>query len=128
VQLQTSSRFYETVPVGGPLGQGAFLNAAALVETDLPARTLLERLLAIENELGRTREVHWGPRTIDLDLLLYGEAIIDEPGLQIPHPRMHERAYVLEPASEIAGAMVHPRLGRTVSELTIEAARRKPSG
>jgi 2-amino-4-hydroxy-6-hydroxymethyldihydropteridine diphosphokinase len=91
------SAFRETDPVG-LLEQPRFLNAAAAVETELPPRELLGRLLAVERALGRSREgPRFGPRTIDLDLLLYGGEVVDEPGLIVPHPRLHERRFALEP-------------------------------
>ncbi len=97
------STIIETDPVGPP-GQGAYLNAAILVHTELPARELLDALLAIELDLGRERvgAQRWGPRIIDLDILLYADEVHDEPGLVIPHPRMHERSFVLIPLCEIA--------------------------
>ena len=101
----------ETDPVG-ITDQPRFLNAAASLETELPPCELLARLLAIENRLGRTREgPRFGPRTIDLDLLLYGDETIDEPGLTVPHPRLHERLFALEPLMELDPALVVPGLG-----------------
>ncbi|HWQ32506.1 MAG TPA: 2-amino-4-hydroxy-6-hydroxymethyldihydropteridine diphosphokinase [Blastocatellia bacterium] len=110
------SRIYETVPVGGPEGQDAFLNAALQLETTLSARELLELLLAIERSRGRERREHWGPRTLDLDLLLYGSAIIREPGLTVPHPRLHERNFVLAPLCDLAPDLIIPGRGQTVGE------------
>src|SRR5258708_3724799 len=96
VDVVAVSSFHDTAPVG-VVDQPRFLNAAAAVETQLPARELLDRLLAVERRLGRTREgPRFGPRTIDLDLLLYGDEQIAEPGLQVPHPRLHERLFALE--------------------------------
>jgi 2-amino-4-hydroxy-6-hydroxymethyldihydropteridine diphosphokinase len=110
------SSFRETDPVGY-LEQPPFLNAAAALETELDPRALLERLLAIERELGRTRDgPRFGPRTIDLDLLLYEGSVIDEPGLVVPHPRMGERRFVLEPLAELDPDLAVPGQGR-VSEL-----------
>ncbi|TWG88735.1 2-amino-4-hydroxy-6-hydroxymethyldihydropteridine diphosphokinase [Luteimonas sp. J16] len=103
-RLLRVSRLYRT-PAWGHTGQPDFLNAAAVLDTALPARGLLDGLLAIERGFGRKRDpdgLRWGPRTLDLDLLLYGEAIIDEPGLQVPHPHLHERAFALVPLAEIA--------------------------
>jgi 2-amino-4-hydroxy-6-hydroxymethyldihydropteridine diphosphokinase len=105
------SALRETEPVG-IVDQPTFLNAAAAVETQLSARELLDRLLSIERRLGRTRDgPRFGPRTIDLDLLLYGEETIAEPGLEVPHPRLHERLFALEPLAELDPALVVPGLG-----------------
>jgi 2-amino-4-hydroxy-6-hydroxymethyldihydropteridine diphosphokinase len=106
------SSLRQTEPVGY-VDQPQFLNGVAELETELPARDLLTRLLAIERELGRTRGEGppLGPRTIDLDLLLYGEDTIAEAGLQVPHPRMHERRFVLEPLAEVAPDLVIPGHG-----------------
>ena len=110
------SSFRETEPVGY-LDQPAFLNAAAALETGLEPRALLERLLGVERELGRTREgPRHGPRTIDLDLLVYDDRVIDEPGLVVPHPRLAERRFVLEPLAELDPDVVVPGHGR-VAEL-----------
>lgn len=114
--VRAVSPLYETEPVG-LRDQPAFLNAVALLETDLAARPLLEALLEIERRHGRTRAVAGGPRTLDLDLLVYGDAVIREPGLEVPHPRLHERRFVLEPMAAVAPALRHPALGRTVREL-----------
>jgi 2-amino-4-hydroxy-6-hydroxymethyldihydropteridine diphosphokinase len=112
VEVVAVSSFRETDPVGY-LDQPQFVNAAAALETTLSARDLLGTLLAVERELGRTREgPRYGPRTIDLDLLVYGEERIDEPGLIVPHPRLHERMFVLEPLTEIAPELSIPGLGR----------------
>jgi 2-amino-4-hydroxy-6-hydroxymethyldihydropteridine diphosphokinase len=101
----------ETDPVGFE-DQPRFLNAAVAVETELGARELLDRLLGIERRLGRTRDgIRFGPRTIDLDLLLYGEEQIDEPGLQVPHPRLHERLFALEPLLELDSGLAIPGRG-----------------
>jgi 2-amino-4-hydroxy-6-hydroxymethyldihydropteridine diphosphokinase len=107
-----SSTVRETDPVG-VTDQPKFLNAVAELETDLPARELLEGLLEIECRLGRDRssEQRWGPRTIDLDLLLYGQETIDEPGLSVPHPRLAERRFVLEPLCELAPDLILPNGG-----------------
>jgi 2-amino-4-hydroxy-6-hydroxymethyldihydropteridine diphosphokinase len=102
VSVVRISSFRETDPVG-KVDQPRFVNAAAALETDLGPRKLLERLLDVERSLGRerSREERWGPRTLDLDLLLYGEETIEEPGLEVPHPRLAERAFVLEPLLEL---------------------------
>ncbi len=93
------SSLYETAPIGGP-AQGPFLNAVVVVETALAPRALLDLCLAAEREAGRRRLVRWGPRSLDLDLLLYGRTVVDEPGLRVPHPRLAERRFVLEPLAE----------------------------
>lgn len=119
VTLVAVSSFHATQPVGGPAGQGEFLNAAARVETGLSARALLALLHEIEARLQRERTIRWGPRTLDLDLLLYGDQIIDAPDIQVPHPLAHQRGFVLAPACEIAGEMRHPTLGKTLAELAV---------
>ena len=100
--LQAVSRFYRT-PAWGVTAQPDFINAVAMVDTELDARSLLDALLAIEREHGRVRVdgERWGPRSLDLDLLLYGDAVIDAPGLRVPHPHLHERAFALLPLLEI---------------------------
>lgn len=112
-----ASAFYETDPVG-VTDQPKFINAVAELQTELGPRRLLERLLEIERELGRDRtsERRWGPRLIDLDLLLYGSEEVDEPGLTVPHPRLAERRFVLEPLHELAPQLVLPD-GRRVVDL-----------
>jgi 2-amino-4-hydroxy-6-hydroxymethyldihydropteridine diphosphokinase len=97
--LVATSSIYETAPVGGP-DQGAYLNAVAVVETDLAPRRLLDVMLDVERRMGRVRRERWGPRTIDLDLLLHGDSAVDEPGLTVPHPRLTERRFALEPLLE----------------------------
>jgi len=104
IRVIACSRLHETEPVGGPPGQGLFLNAAAELDTELPPRELLARLLEIEARHGRVRTVRNGARTLDLDLLLYRNQRVAEPDLTIPHPRMWERPFVLVPLSEICSA------------------------
>jgi 2-amino-4-hydroxy-6-hydroxymethyldihydropteridine diphosphokinase len=102
VELLAVSAFRETDPVGPITDQPRFLNGAVALETSLSPRRLLDVLLEVEAELGRTRTgPQGGPRTLDLDLLLYGDERVDEPGLQVPHPRLHERPFVLEPLEEL---------------------------
>lgn len=121
VSVRVVSPYHETEPVGGPPGQGKYLNAALSIETDLAPVDLLRTCLAIEDKLGRVRTERFGPRTIDIDVLLYGEQIIDlhtpDIDLTVPHPRMHERLFVLEPLAVIAPLAVHPLLGSTVRDL-----------
>lgn len=116
--LVSGSSLHETVPVGG-VPQGMYLNAAAILETGLGPRELLDQLLRIETESGRKRpsQTRWGPRTLDLDLILYGDRVIDEDGLKVPHPRMHERLFVLAPLVEIAPDSMHPALNKSVRQL-----------
>ena len=100
VDVLAVSSLRETEPVG-VVDQPPFLNGAVQLETSLPPRELLDLLLAIERSLGRVRGARWGPRLVDLDLLLYGSEMVDEPGLRIPHPRLHERRFALEPLAEL---------------------------
>lgn len=111
IEVKAVSAVRETEPVGY-VDQPRFLNAAAAVETGLRPLALLRRLQAVERGLGRTHEgPRFGPRTIDLDLLLYGDEVVDEPGLTVPHPRLAERRFVLEPLAELDPALVVPGLG-----------------
>jgi 2-amino-4-hydroxy-6-hydroxymethyldihydropteridine diphosphokinase len=110
IDVVAVSELRETEPVG-PVEQGRFVNGAALLETKLSPRELLGRLLTIEGRLGRIRNERFGPRTIDLDLLVYGDAVVDEPGLTVPHPRLHERRFALEPVAELVPGLVIPGKG-----------------
>lgn len=118
VRLLSASSFYETEPVGFP-DQEWFVNVAVAIETQLSAQELLQICQSIENQLGRVRDPNnqWGPRTIDIDILFYGNQIIKEPELIVPHPRVHERAYALVPLLEINPRVVHPVLEKTVEQL-----------
>ncbi|HKT40796.1 MAG TPA: 2-amino-4-hydroxy-6-hydroxymethyldihydropteridine diphosphokinase [Rhodanobacteraceae bacterium] len=113
--LRVRSRLYRTPP-WGMLDQPDFINAAARLETTLAPRELLDALRAIEVRAGRVREARNGPRTLDLDLLLYGDRVVDEPDLVVPHPRLHERAFVLLPLADVAPELEVPGHGR-VAEL-----------
>jgi 2-amino-4-hydroxy-6-hydroxymethyldihydropteridine diphosphokinase len=121
------SRLRETAPVGGP-PQDPYLNGAARLETRLSPRELLAACLEIERREGRERSVRWGPRTIDLDLLLYADRVLGEADLVVPHPRLLERAFALEPAAEIAAGWVHPLSGRTLGDHWRELAARCGGG
>ena len=119
VDIRVSS-FRETTPVGVGEEHGAYLNAALVGRTGLPPRDLLDRLLQIEEERGRGRPYPMAPRTLDLDLILYGDAILNEDGLCVPHPRFREREFVLTPLSEVAPDMLDPVTGRTIGELALK--------
>jgi len=121
VELRAVSSAYESDPVGPVGDQPAFLNAVALVGTTLAPGALLRALLEIEDALGRTRIVRFGPRTCDLDLLLYGRTVLDEPDLVLPHPRLAERRFVLEPLAELAPELELPD-GRRVADLLATVA------
>ncbi len=116
-RLVARSRWHETQPIGGARGQGDFLNGALLGETTLSPQALLQTMQDMECRLGRQRTTPWGPRAIDLDLLLYDQWVIESPSLVLPHPRMAWRRFVLEPAAEVAPAMVHPTTGWTIARL-----------
>lgn len=116
VELVAVSRLIETEPVGGPAGQGPFLNGVVELRTTLDPELLLRRLQRLEGLAGRERTVRDGPRTLDLDLLLHGERRAQGPDLVLPHPRMHLRLFVLEPLAELAPDLVLPATGRSVAE------------
>jgi 2-amino-4-hydroxy-6-hydroxymethyldihydropteridine diphosphokinase len=117
VEVVRVSSFLENAAVGGPAGSPAYLNAAAEIMTTLGSHALLHRTLQIERDLGRVRVNKWEPRTIDIDILLFGDQIISSQELVVPHPLMHERRFVLQPLAEIAPEAVHPVLQMTIGGL-----------
>jgi len=117
IAVEAVSSFIATQPVGGPPDQPSYLNGAVRLTTEAPAHQLLCEMLAIERRLGRERRTRWGTRRIDLDLLLYGESVIDTPPLVIPHPRMAFRRFVLTGACEVAGERVHPLIGWPLTKI-----------
>ena len=114
------SSVYETSPVDAPGPQGDFLNLAAVGRTDRPAREVLSFLLEVEQERGRLRPFVHAPRTLDLDLILFGDAVVHEPGLIVPHPGFRDRRFVLEPLASIAPELKDPVTGKTVAELLVD--------
>ncbi|MBD3882772.1 2-amino-4-hydroxy-6-hydroxymethyldihydropteridine diphosphokinase [Phormidium tenue FACHB-886] len=113
--LETQSPFYWTEAIGPP--QPDVLNACAILSTQLTPIALLDVLLAVEAEFGRVRQEHWGTRSLDLDLLLFDDAVVSQPALQLPHPRLSERAFVLVPLNDIAADWIEPQSGQTIAEL-----------
>ena len=116
IELISHSSWYETVPVGPP--QPNYVNGCAILETKLLPEDLLQILLKIEQQFGRIRQERWGPRILDLDILLYGDLILEMPNLTIPHPRMNERAFVLVPLAEIVPHWIEPLSGQTILQLS----------
>lgn len=116
IEVIARSSFYETEPVG-PKNQNWFLNAVAQVTTDLEPLALLDALLSIESSMGRVRGEKWGPRIIDLDILLYGNRVIDNSRLKIPHPEMTQRGFVLAPLAELAPDLIYPIAKKTIQQL-----------
>jgi 2-amino-4-hydroxy-6-hydroxymethyldihydropteridine diphosphokinase len=121
------SRWHDTAPAGVSPDQPRYLNGVVVGETALSARELLDRLLAIEDAAGRTRPAPMAPRTLDLDLILFGDERIEEPGLAVPHPRFRERLFVLEPLAEVAPDWIDPVTGRRVRELLSDLLQRSPA-
>src|SRR5215216_5746458 len=119
VQLVQHSKWYRSQSVGGPTDQGEFLNAAARIETTLAPLILLDELGQIESRLGRQPAERWSPRTLDIDILLYGNEVAETAMVTLPHPRMSFRRFVLEPAAEIAPRMLHPTIGWPVERLLL---------
>jgi 2-amino-4-hydroxy-6-hydroxymethyldihydropteridine diphosphokinase len=120
------SPVYETEPVGGPPGQDRYLNIVAELWSNASARRLLELGQSAEAAAGRAREVHWGPRTLDVDILLVGELIVDEPDLKVPHPRMWERGFVLVPLADLAPELVGDRLTTAMRAGVVRAGTLSP--
>jgi 2-amino-4-hydroxy-6-hydroxymethyldihydropteridine diphosphokinase len=116
-RLEQASALHETAPIGGASGQPGYLNAAAVLETSLESLALLDRLQEVERRFGRVRLETWGPRTLDLDVLLIDDRIIDTPRLVVPHPRMSFRRFVLAPAVEVAADWLHPQVGWSLRRL-----------
>ena len=117
VRVRRVSSLLENPAIGGPPGSPPFLNAVAEIETELDPEELLDRLLDVEKQLGRVRRLRWEPRIIDLDLLLYGNEVLETPRLSVPHPLMQERLFVLRPLAEIAPEVLHPVLDQTAASL-----------
>lgn len=122
VAIVRVSTLIENPSVGGPADAPPFLNGAAELATTLPPHDLLARLLEVERHLGRERRRRWAPRTIDLDLLLYADRVIESDALTVPHPRLHERDFVLMPLAEIAPNAMHPTLEKTIKQLRADQA------
>ena len=125
-RVTAQSGFYRTQPVGVK-GQAWYVNGVIVLSADIPAQDLLKSLLAIEIDMGRERKRKWDSRIIDLDILLFGEEVISEKGLQVPHPLMHLRRFVLAPMVSLAPDLVHPVLGKSMAELLADAPKKNQS-
>ena len=117
IRPRKASRLFETAPVGGPGGQGRFLNTVLAVESDHSAYALLACCMAVEAQFRRERKIRWDARTLDLDILLYGDEVIATADLEVPHPRMHLRRFVMVPLADVAPDAVHPVLRESVKDL-----------
>jgi 2-amino-4-hydroxy-6-hydroxymethyldihydropteridine diphosphokinase len=125
-RVTAQSGFYRTQPVGVK-GQDWYVNGVIVLSADISAQELLKSLLAIEVDMGRERKRKWDSRIIDLDILLFGEEVISEKGLQIPHPLMHLRRFVLVPMVSLAPDLVHPVLGKSMTELLVDSPKKEQS-
>ena len=125
-RVTAQSDFYRTQPVGVK-GQDWYVNGVIVLSADIPAQDLLKGLLAIEVDMGRERKKKWDSRIIDLDILLFGEEVISEKGLQVPHPLMHSRRFVLAPMVSLAPDLIHPVLGKSMAELLVDSPEKEQS-
>jgi len=121
IKIISKASFYQTEPIGG-VQQGWFVNSAIEIETDLSPENLLSVLLSLELAMGRTRKEKWGPRLIDLDLLLYGNLVLENKSLTLPHPEIQNRKFVLIPMSEISESLIHPTLKKSIKTLLQESS------
>ena len=122
IEPRQRSRLFETAPVGGPGGQGRFLNTVLKVRTSLSPQDLLSHCMTVERQFKRERVIRWDARTLDLDILLYGDQMIDTADLEVPHPRMHQRRFVMVPLADVAADVTHPVLGESIADLLARLA------